>query len=812
MSHRTVASPAPIIQHTDPYSIREIPAAATAFGISADEIEALDRTQTPFEIIGQPRATRALEMAIRIEAKGYNIFVVGLPGTGKRTAIRKILSKHPRAPEKLRDVVYVHNFANPTEPRVLYFEPGAGRVFRAAMRELVSKVTTHLQMVYENVQFKTRRDELLMRTEGDESRLLSEFESKLDTEGFALIELDGEEAQRTDIAPVVDGETTSFDALQKRVHAGEIQESHWKKIRERYYHFVDEMNSIFHKLRLDREETESALKELQIAIVRPEIEREIESVRQRFPDTRTEKHLSAVLEEILANLEQFLPEEQEKHDQPYTARFDVNIVVDNAETSGSPIVFESHPDYAKLFGSQEVMMDHGGEPRSTFMMLRAGSLVKASGGFLVLRGEDIFGVDDLWNGLKRALLDGQIEIRNTPGPFNVPGPSLKPEPIEIDVKVIVTGSDAMYDLLFTMDEEFQKLFKVPAEFDSLMPRTENTTREYISFIRMITADENLLSFSYDGIARIVEYGVRLSEFRDRLSTQFSYIADLIREADYWARLDGKYEVTRAEIERALSERKFLYNLPEEKIDEQILSGELLVSVRDSAIGRINGLAILDRGFYSFARPILITARAAPGTDGIVNIERESGLSGEIHDKGVYIIEGYLQSKYARDFPLSVRASVCFEQSYVEVDGDSASSTEIYVLLSAIAEIPLRQDIAVTGSVNQMGEIQPVGGINEKIEGFYEICRKAGITGTQGVIIPRQNLPNLVLSADLQQALTRDEFHIYAVETIDEGMEILTSLVAGERTQKGRFKIGTVNSFVEKRLREMAQQIKDFGGN
>ncbi|MFP4551209.1 MAG: Lon-insertion domain-containing protein, partial [Spirochaetales bacterium] len=341
-------------------------------------------------------------------------------------------------------------------------------------------------------------------------------------------------------------------------------------------------------------------------------------------------------------------------------------------------------------------------------------------------------------------------------------------------------------------------------------RDEQGMREYIGFIRMICRDEGLRELEHDGMGAIIEYGVRLSEFRNRLSTQFSKIADLIREADYWAAKEHRATISRGDVERALAERKYLYDLPEEKIDEQIMSGELLISVRDRAIGRINGLAVLDRGYYAFGRPMLITARVSPGSDGIINIERESGLSGEIHDKGVYILEGFLKSVYATDFPLSFNASVAFEQSYVEVDGDSASSTEIYVVISAVANIPLRQDIAVTGSVNQMGQIQPVGGISEKVEGFYEVCKKMGLTGDQGVIIPRQNLPNLILTSEVQNAVQKGRFHIYAIETIDEGLEILTGMEAGLRDSEGHYPKGSLNALVEERLRSIAHLVKQFG--
>jgi predicted ATP-dependent protease len=517
--------------------------------------------------------------------------------------------------------------------------------------------------------------------------------------------------------------------------------------------------------------------------------------------------------DLFEHIDWFREDDEEKGDRepPPMWRYDINIVVEHGSSAHVPIVFESHPDYQKLFGSQESSGDATGERVSTFMQLRAGSLLQAAGGFLILRAEDILSEEDAWNSLKRALQDGRTEIRPAPSPFSQ-GASLKPEPIEISLKVIIMGSEHIYDALYNLDEEFQKLFKVPAEFDSVMLRNDSSTREYVGFMRMICRDEALRQLDYEGIAAIVEYGVRLSEFRDRLSTQFSKIADLIREADYWAAREHRGAISRQDVERALVERKYLYDLPEEKIDEQILSGELLISVHERAVGRINGLAVIDRGYYSFGRPILITARVSPGSDGIINIERESGLSGEIHDKGVYILEGFLQSTYARSFPLSVNASVAFEQSYVEVDGDSASSTEIYVILSAIADIPLRQDIAVTGSVNQMGQIQPVGGISEKVEGFYEICRKMGLTGSQGVIIPRQNLPNLILTPEVQQAVADGTFHIYTIETIDEGLEILTGMNAGKRAAKGAFSAGSVNARVEKRLREMARQVKEHGND
>ncbi|WP_455382567.1 AAA family ATPase [Salinispira pacifica] len=789
------------------------------FEVPAEAIQALDSVNGDFHIIGQQRALRALEMAVEMRARGYNVFATGPAGTGKRTAILRVLDKHLGRVEHLKDIAYVHNFGQPDSPRALYFPAGRGRLFRQRLQELIERFRLRVVTLFEQSGFKEERDRLLMDAEGRENRTLSEFEGRLSGEGFRMVQVDENQQQRTDIEPVYEGEATSFGELQKRVTQGSLAETRWQEIRERYYRLLNEMKQVFMQIEQDRRQTDERLAELRTQTLRPDLVSELEAVRQEFPTVPPE-HLDELLEDLLGHTQLFISEQPPVFDEegnPYPVRYGTNLIVDHAHTQKAPVIFESHPDYAKLFGSQEPAVDPNGEGRLSFMNIRAGSLLRASGGFLVLRAEDILAEEESWNSLKRALQDGKTEIRNLPGPFPVPTANLKPEPVEIDVKVIIMGGENIYDILYDRDEEFQKLFKIPAEFDSTMDRDDRNTREYLSFVNMITRDEKLLPFDYSGTAAVVEYGARLAEFRDKLSTRFSLIADVIREASFWAGKAGLESVDRASVKQALDERTFLYNLPEEKIDEQIESGELLISVSGSSVGRINGLAIVDRGYYAFSRPMLITARVAPGNEGIINIERESGLSGEIHDKGVYILEGFLQSTYAKDFPLSIRASVCFEQSYVEVDGDSASSTEVYVLLSAIAEMPLRQDIAVTGSVNQMGQIQPVGGISEKIEGFYAVCRRLGLTGTQGVIVPLQNIPNLILSREVEEAIEAGAFHIYAVQTIDEGLEILTGMPAGSRRldANGRpvdFPEGTVNYLVEKRLKEMAFQMKDFGGN
>ncbi|MDR1317976.1 MAG: AAA family ATPase [Spirochaetales bacterium] len=681
----------------------ELNSADTEFGITDGEIAALEaEMENPQEplpgIIGQERAVRALDFGIRMRSKGYNIYVTGLPGTGKRTAITKILHSRAEAHQAdrggLRDVAYVNNFRKPECPLVLYFEAGKGRAFQEALGCLVDNLRKEL--------------------------------TGLDENG-----------------------------------------------------------------------------------IRAAIGKKVETLRGDFPDPKTGEYLRSLEEDLALHFRLFTEDcPEDPLVEPPAFRYGVNLIVDNSPARTPPVIFENWPDYASLFGNQEP----AGEGRSHFMLIRAGSLIRASGGFLVLRAEDIVNEEDAWNSLKRALEAGYAEIHALPNPFYPVPSGLKPEAILIDTKVIMVGNENTYDAFYNTDEDFPKLFKVHAEFDCVMERDTKGAREYIRFIRTLCADENLLPFEHSATAAIMEYGIRTAEFRSKLITRFSLIADLAREAAHWALRDSKTSVTRHEVERAIEERRFLYNLPECKIDEQILCGELIMPLKGKAAGRVNGLGIIDRGYYAFGRPLVITARTSAGQDGIINIEREAGLSGGIHDKGLLIIEGYLRTMYAGNFPVSIRASICFEQSYIEVDGDSASAAEIYALLSSIGGIPLRQDIAVTGSVNQMGEIQPVGGVSEKIEGFYEICRKTGLNGNQGVIIPRLNIPSLVLCAAVQKALRENLFHLYAVSTVDQGMEILTSLHAGKKNTKGAFPPSSVNGKVQRRLKEMALLVKDFGGN
>ncbi len=779
------------------------------FSVSPEEIDAEGQRYSTGTIIGQPRAIEALRLAVAIRAKGYNVFAAGLSGTGKRSTIIRFLKEQPFRPAELRDIAVVNNFQQPDRPRVLYFSAGDAGRFRRRIQEAIDTLQEQIPAALEQASYREERDRIMLEAEGKENRALSAFEERVAGEGFAIVQIEENADQRSDLNALIDDKAVPLEELAQLVQSGGFDRDEWNRIRRRYYQLMDEMNQIFVSLRGDRVAADSRLRSLQGETARPIAGTVVDAISNDFVGTEITEHLTRMGEDIVENLTLFLPDEPDKeHErQQELLRYGVNVLVDHTDTRRTPVIVESRPDYHKLFGTQEAHPDLDG--RHGFMQLRGGSLLSASGGYLVLRAEDVLGQEEVWHGLKRAIQDEVTEIRTPPSPYGLPMQSLKPEPIEVKVKVILMGSEHIYDVLFYQDEEFGKLFKVLSEFDSVMPNTAETRQNYVDFMQMICEEEHLLPACREGMAAVIEYGVRLGEFRDKLSTRFSLIADLLRESSHWARRAGKTQIDREAVERARDVRRFLHNLPEEKYDEQISSGEMILQVEGKRIGAINGLSVLDRGYYAFGRPMLITARVAPGSDGIINIERESGLSGELHDKGVYIIQGFLQATYATDFPLAINASIGFEQSYVEVDGDSASSTEIYVLLSAIGNLPLRQDLAVTGSVNQFGQIQPVGGISEKIEGFYATCRLMGLTGEQGVIIPRTNTQNLILSREVQDAIQDGRFHIYTIDTVDEGIEILTGMPAGERSGDRHFPKNTVNGVIERRLREMATQVKDF---
>ncbi|MBL7005607.1 MAG: AAA family ATPase [Spirochaetia bacterium] len=539
------------------------------------------------------------------------------------------------------------------------------------------------------------------------------------------------------------------------------------------------------------------------------LKKDFQKIRDHFSDKVIINYLKGVQEDL--NEYSFIfsgADADTIRSAQFFLRYSVNLLVDRSGTAAAPMIYENHPTFSTLFGSIDDKADNRDDNYPPFLSIHGGSFLEASGGYLILNMVDILKEEGLWDHIKRSIRTGLVIMQNSSGSNQRSPGGIRPEPIPIDLKIIALGNEELYDYLFVEDEDFYKLFKINAEFDFSMPATDENIGNYIGFIKMIVDDEQLSPIETSGIAEIVRYGSYLVEQRDELSTQFSLIADILRESHYWAKTLSSETITGEIIKHTLKERDYLANLPESKIIDQILSGEMLLHLEGSRLGNVNALAVLDRGTYSFGIPAVISATVAPGTEGIVNIEHEAGLSGEIHDKGLLILEGYLRKMYARNFPLSIYSGICFEQSYAEVDGDSASSSELYALLSSIGNIPIRQDIAVTGSVNQMGEIQPVGGINEKITGFFSICSRKGLTGKQGVIIPKLNIRNLILPEFVIDAIKKKKFSIYPVSNIDEGMQVLASRPAGIRNAKGVFPPNTMNRIIEdklKRLYEISRQ-------
>ncbi len=801
---------------------RELGIDDVTFTMSAVEIQDLRRRDNATRIFGQPRAVRALRTGTEIRATGYNIFVTGPTGTGRSTAVRQTLRNIPSDLERLRDIAYVYNFSEPDNPKTLYFPPGRAQRFKRDIHALVETLKVLVTAKLESDEYTERRDTIVGAIEQEENHALAEFESVLAEEGFQIARVQDGEGAAADIVPLKNGEPTDFDTLHAEVTAGKMDEEEWHRLREGYYRHIDEMRKLFADLRNSRSVMEEEVANLQSELLEPEIRAETDRLKDSYvleSETPSEvgydtidTYLDALAADVAENLYLFTGRtvSSDRDSSPPLARYGVNVIVDHSSTEKAPVIYEYHPSYRNMFGAIEARFDPRGEARTNFMLIKAGSLIKASGGFIILRAEDLLKSEESWEHLKTALRTGRVEIQfGTDGPYTLPGPVLKPEAVEIDTKVIIIGPENLYDSLYASDPDLIKLFKISAEFDSVMDRDEETCSQYLHFMDSIAADEGLMPIDAGGASDILRYGVMQAELRDKLSARFSMIADLIRESHYWAGKIGKTVIDAESVERALEERKFMHDLPEEKAIEAVMIGEVTIDTRGTAVGMVNGLAIHDRGFYSFGAPIQISARIAPGSEGIVNIEREVGLSGEIHDKWVMILEGFLRHRYARTFPLSVFASICFEQSYGEIDGDSASSAEVYAVLSAVSGVALRQDIAVTGSMNQMGQVQPVGGIAEKVTGFYRVCAAGGLTGNQGVIIPEQNAANLILTGEVREAIGEGRFHVYPIETIDQGLEILTGRSAGKPTKKGTFEPGSVNAQVEQKLKSIADMVKTY---
>jgi len=758
-------------------------------------------------IVGQARAVEAIGYGLSMKGVGYNIFVTGLSGTGRLTTIKSFLESRSGSESRPDDVCFVFNYQRPEEPRALMVNAGAGRVLRDGMDQLISEMREALPAVLKDKAFRERLDKAVGGLQKEQQAVISRFEAEVEKSGFTLVQIQVGPVTQPEVLPLVGEEAVALEDLGEKVEAGELESDKVDEILEKHEKLKEELQEVFNAVAEYRRKIAKKAGEVAREIVRPVIFEAVDRVRKEVSDHRVDSYLDAVAADLEENLDIFRSAEEGEQD-PFI-RWRVNLAVDNGEGSGLPVIIETEPSYTNLFGTIERTMMSQGETSTSFLKIRAGSLLAANGGFLVLNAEDMLSEVRVWTGLKRALKYRRVTIQTLESVL-VGAALLKPEPVPLNVKVVVIGDRGMYDALYRYDRDFPKIFKVLADFDMVMPASRDCAGALTSVLSKVIAEEGLRHLDRSGLARMVEESVRMARGRSKFSTRFSDLADLMREASWRAGEEGAELVTAAHVRKARRAAKHRHSLSEDRTQELLDEGVIRISVEGRAVGRINGLAVYDLGHYRFGRPSRISARVGLGREGVINIERQAGLSGPTHDKGVQILTGFLRGTFARRIPLSMACSVTFEQSYGGIDGDSASSTEIYAILSALSEIPLRQDVAVTGSVDQYGAIQSIGGVNEKIEGFFRVCSGRGLTGNQGVMIPATDVNDLHLDDEIVDAIEAGKFHVWAVETIEEGIELLTGVKAGEIGPDGAWETDGVYGRCEKRLEEMTRLLRRAG--
>jgi lon-related putative ATP-dependent protease len=767
------------------------------------------------EIIGQERAIKAIKTGLDIRGHGYNIFITGMVGTGRTTTIKQLLEKLEKGEKTPDDILYVNNFKNPDEPMLIMFPGGQGRLFKEAMENLIEMLKRNIPELLKSKYYTEKREGLIESQQKKQKEILQKFEEEVAQEGFSVIQVQMGLFVKPDLVPMIEDTATPFSKLETMVKEKKFPQKKLDELKKKYEQLTTKLEEVFERLRDIDEETRSLLKNWDAEAITPIIRGGISGIRDKFSQDSLSDYLNNVEENLINNIELFKSQKKDEKEDKTKELIDtfleyrVNLLVDNSGVKGEPVVMETNPNFMNLFGAIDSSLTRWGMWQTDFTKIKAGSFLKANGGYLVINALDALIEPGVWVTLKRTLRNQIFEIQNYTSIYFISTSRLKPQPVKCNVKVVMIGDAFIYDLLYFQDDDFKKIFKIKAEFDSEIARDEKTVGDYARFIKKICDDDNLSPVDKGGIGAIIEYATRIAGRQKKVTTRFHILADVTREADYWARMDNKKMISRDHVEKAIEERFERVSLIEDKIQELIEEGTILIDTEGKVVGQVNGLSVYDMGQFAFGKPTRITAKTAVGRVGVINIEREANLSGPTHNKGVLILGGYMRSKYAQNIPFSLSASIAFEQSYSGVEGDSASSTEVYAILSSLSKLPLRQDIAVTGSVNQKGEIQPIGGVNEKIEGFFDVCRAKGLTGSQGVIIPHQNVQNLMLRRDVVEAVAQGKFHIYSIKNVDEGIEILTGVEAGEQREDGAFEEGTVNALVDQEMHRLATSWKSF---
>ncbi len=758
-------------------------------------------------IIGQERAVRGIEFGINIASFGFNIFALGYSGTGRATTLRAFLSRTAAQQAVPPDLVYVNNFVDSNCPRAITLPPGAAVSLRHDMDELVDDLFVEIPRAFESDDYERQREKILREMSDKRNERFSELEHKVNEQGFTLLKT----ATGLGIAPVLNGQVLTPEAYQR------LDPETREAIEERQRLLQSTMAKTMRDIRELEKGAKRRVEEFDRQIADSVVSHHIQEMVRKYEHfEEVPEYFAEVHADVVASVDGFRNQEDVPEGlaaairaggrESLSKRYRVNVLVDHSLQSGAPVIMEPNPTHGNLLGRIEHRAEFGAFI-TDFGMLKPGALHRANGGYLVVETRALLANPLAWEALKRALKNRQIRMEEIGAQFQtVSTVTLEPEPVPLDVKVILVGDTLTYYLLYEVDEDFRKLFKVQADFGVDFDRTPEACQDYARFVAARCHEEGLLHFDAEAVARVVEYGSRLAEHQRKLSTRFGAVADLVREASYWADRQGRDRTTADDVQQAIEENRYRSNRAQERVLELIGEGTIRVDIVGASVGQVNGLSVLTLGNHSFGKPSRITARTFAGKAGVVSVEREAKLSGRIYNKGVLTLTGYLGGKYALETPLGLTASISFEQTYDEIEGDSASSAELYALLSSLSELPIEQGFAVTGSVDQQGHIQPIGGVNEKIEGFFEVCRQQGLTGGQGVLIPHQNRSNLMLRGSVRQAVERGEFHIHAIHTIDDGLEILTGIPAGELHEDGSYPEGSVHARVMHRLAQLAKHV------
>jgi len=755
--------------------------------------------------IGQERGIKALEFGLNVDIKGYNLYLEGPSGVGKTMYTKKYLDIICKRKKTPNDWCYIYNFNNPNEPIAVSLPAGHGKEFKETMEQFIKDIKNDISTTFTNEDFEKEKNAIKQKFEQKRTLLLEKLNKESAKYGFEV-----KTAQNgIYMMPVVDGKIMQEEEFEK------LDEDVKKEYEDKSGIVQEQIISAISQIKLIEKEADLKIEEWQSNIALLTVNARINLIKSAYKrNKKINKFLDDIKQNILKNISAFIESKQSMHpgsnpgqvvqqNKPWE-NYRVNLFVDNSELEGAPVIMDSNYSYHNIFGKLEYE-NYYGSLKTDHTMLQAGLIQKANGGYILFQAKDLLENQMCYNALKKALRIKETTIENTSDQrSSMVMVSLKPEPIPLDVKVILIGNANIYHSLLAMDSDFRKLFKAKVEFEDEAPRTDENIMKLARFMRGFCEQEGLSHLDKYAVSKIIEYASRLAENQNKLSTRFNDLAQIIGEACTWAKMSKSKIVKEEHVIKALEERIERVKKYDTKYTEMIKDNTLLISTEGEKVGQINGLTVMTIGDYTFGKPAKITVNTYTGKSGIINVEREVELSGSTHSKGVLILQGYIGEMFAQDIPLSLTASICFEQLYNGVDGDSASSTELYALLSSLSGLPINQSIAVTGSVNQKGDIQPIGGVNAKIEGFYQVCKMRGLNGKHGVIIPIQNVVNLNLSDEVVEAVKNKKFHIYAISTIDEGIEILTGVPAGKKDKNGNFPAGTVNHLVYEKLKKYAK--------